>query len=169
MDEKNINYLSFIELAMQHSGLKKNEFLANAKIHPVQYRRIQNRGTCLLKTAMRLLNANGYVCVIKYEMKPDEHTKIIDEPIENLFNRDWTTYKYLTSLNDLLWNKAKLKEKICQENNRDIRSLQNIFKRDNCDVKLIYGFAESAGYNVRFVLKKDPEAAKILLNRLDEK
>lgn len=168
MTETATNYLSFLESAIRHSGLTKQEFLSNAKMHPVQYNTIQRKGSCLLKTAMRILNANGYVCVIKYEMKDDDNFQFVEEPIEKLFERDWTTYRYLTGLKNIFWQKGELTRRACEENGRDIRTLRNLFAKDNADIALIFGLAASAGYKARFVLKKDPEAAAIMLARLNE-
>lgn len=165
MTDEPKNYLAFLESAIRHSGLTKHEFLNNAKVHPVQYNAMLRRGTCLLRTAMRILNANGYVCVIKYEIADDENYQFVEEPIEKLFDRDWTSYRYLSGLKALFWGNGELTRRACDENSRDVRTFRNIIAKDNCDIALIYGLARSAGFKARFVLKKDPQAAQILLSR----
>lgn len=168
MSEEKTNYLSFLESAIRHSGLTKPDFLANAKVHPVQYNTIMRKGTCLLRTAMRILNANGYVCVIKYEIEDDENYQFVEEPIEKLFERDWSNYRYLTGLKNIFWQHGELTRRACEENGRDVRSLRNIIEKDNADIALIFGLARSAGYKARFVLKKDKEAAAIMLEKLNK-
>ena len=161
------NYAAFIRAVQLHSGKSMKEFCAAAGINQNTPRFALQRGNILLKTAMRLLSANGYVCVLHYTFREAPEYIIIADRKEDPFDVDWNTYRQTDFLRNVYRIDPDLIEKAAKKLDITERAIRYVFQNDNGDLSRIYELADCAGLDAKLLIKKDEEVAKILKQRLE--
>lgn len=163
------NCAAIICTIQQRSGKTMEEFCAAAGFDEKKLLIDLQRGRIRLKTATHLLAANGYVCVINYEYREVPKYLILDDFKEDPFDVDWNTYR----LTDFLWNAYHIDRglitRVAHKLGISTRTICNVFQNDDGDLSRIIKLADFAGLEAKLLIKKDEEAAKILMQRLKVK
>ena len=160
------NYAAFIRAVQLHSGKTMKEFCAAAGVNQNTPRFALQRGNILLKTAMRLLAANGYVCVLRYTFRETPEYLIIDDLKEDPFDVDWKTFRQTDYLKAVYRNDPDLFVRAAHKLEITDRAIRYVFQNDNGDLSRIYELADCAGLDCKMLIKKDEKAAKIVSQRL---
>ena len=160
------NYAAFIRAVQLHSGKTMKEFCATAGVNQNTPRFALQRGNILLKTAMRMLAANGYVCVLRYTFRETPEYLIIDDIKEDPFDVDWKTFRQTDYLKAVYRNDPDLFDRAAHKLDITDRAIRYVFQNDNGDLSRIYELADCAGLDAKLLIKKDEDAAKILKQRL---
>ena len=160
------NYAAFIRAVQLHSGKSMKEFCAAAGINQNTPRYALQRGNILLRTAMRLLSANGYVCVLHYTFRETPEYLIMDDLREDPFDVDWSTYRQTDFLRNVFHLDPDLIERVAQKLGITERAIRYVFQNDDGDISRIYELADCAGLDAKLLIKKDENAAKIVAQRL---
>ena len=160
------NLAYFIRMVQRDSGLSMKEFCQNAGVNPNTTTLAIQRGSILLKTAMRRLIHNGYVGVFNIEIPETPEAVIIHDIKQDPFDVDWNNYRYLDPLTKLFRNEPELLDKVAKALGITVRALRYNFQSDNCDIRRIYEIAERAGFKIQLVIKKDPTVAAVLADKL---
>ena len=116
---------------------------------------------------MRLLAANGYVCVLQYSFRETPEYLIIDDIKADPFDVDWRSYRQTGFLRSVFHINPDLIDKAAKKLDITDRAIRYVFQNDNGDLSRIYELADCAGLDVKLLIKKDEEAAKILKQRLE--
>ena len=160
------NYAAFIRAVQLHSGKSMKEFCAAAGINPNTPRFALQRGNILLKTAMRLLSANGYVCILHYTFRETPEYLILDDLKEDPFDVDWQTYRQTEFLRTVYRIDPDLIDRVAKKLDITDRAIRYVFQNDNGDLSRIYELADCAGLDCKMLIKKDEKAARIVAQRL---
>lgn len=160
------NDLAFIRAVQRHSGKTMKEFCNAAGFtYPVMRYAFQ-RDTMMLKTAMRLLAANGYVFVFYYKFRELTKLFILDDSKVAPFDVDWSTYRHTDFLRNVFRIYPELVQKVAEKTHLSAHSIRYYRYNNNMSIRRIFEFADCAGLDVTLLIKKDVEAAKILMQRL---
>ena len=159
------DYAAFFCTIQQHSGKTMEEFCAAAGFDEKKLRIALQRGRIRLKTATHLLAANGYVFVFNYKFRELTKLFILDDSKVAPFDVDWSTYRHTDFLRNVFRIYPELVQKVVEKTHLSAHSIR-YYRYDNMSIRRIFEFADCAGLDVTLLIKKDVEAAKILMQRL---
>ena len=115
---------------------------------------------------MRLLAANGYVCVLQYSFRETPEYLIIDDIKADPFDVDWRSYRQTGFLRSVFHINPDLIDKAAKKLDITDRAIRYVFQNDNGDLSRIYELANCAGLDCKMLIKKDEKAARIVAQRL---
>ena len=160
------NNVTFLRAALLDSGKTQRAFSNNAGLNENTLHNAVRSGDIQLNTAMRFLAGNGYVLVLQYTFREPRRYLITEDPRKDPFDVDWNTYRQTAFIRNEFRLDPSIMQKAMEELHLSDRAIVMIFEKDNAKLSKIFKLADCAGLDVKVLIKKDEEAAKIQMQRL---